>query len=116
MFDFNLSSGLLLPGIAFGPRVPLYLFFKKDAAAPANAAMAVNKVRRSRPGFTAHHIYRPRNKRPPHPGSLVVRTLRCWSTRPPVLRQALVFTDINLLNFCLDLTSFPIIQFFKKQS
>jgi hypothetical protein len=78
--------------------------------------LAVNKVRGSRPGFTAHPIYRPRNKRLPHPGSLVARTLRCWSTRPPVLRQALVFPDISLLALCLDLTSFPIIQFFKKQS
>ena len=49
-------------GIASGPRVPLYLFFKKDAVAPANAAMAANKVRRFRPDFTAHPIYRPRNK------------------------------------------------------
>ena len=39
---------LLFKGIACGPRVPLYLFFKKDAAAPVNAAMAVNKIRRSR--------------------------------------------------------------------
>ena len=67
---------LLFKGIACGPRVPLYLFFKKDAAAPANAAMAVNKVRGSRPGLTAHPIYRPRNKRLPHPGSLVARMLR----------------------------------------
>jgi hypothetical protein len=73
-------------------RVFRCIFFpKKDAAVPANAGMAVNKVRRSAAGFTAHPIYRLRNKRPPHPVSLVARTLRCWSTRPPVLRQALVF-------------------------
>jgi len=94
-------------GIASGPHVPLYLFFKKDAAAPANAAMVVNKVRRSRPGFTAHHIYHPRNKRLPHPVSRVARTLRCWSTRPPVSRQALVFPDVSLLAFCLDPASLP---------
>jgi hypothetical protein len=84
------------------PRVPLYLFFKKDAAAPANAAMAVNKVRRFRPGFSAHPIYRPRNKRLPHPGSLV--SVRCanWSTRPPVLRQPLVFFQWSMIaNFKL---------------
>jgi hypothetical protein len=78
--------------------------------------MAVNKVRRSRPGVTAHPIYRPRNKRLPHPGSLVSRTLRCWSTRPPALRQALVFPDVSLIAFCLDLASLSKIQFFKKQS
>jgi len=38
--------------------------------------MAVNKARRSRPGFTARPIYRPRYKRLPHPVSLVARMLR----------------------------------------
>jgi len=78
-------------GIACGPRVPLYLFFKKDAAAPANAALTVNKLTGSRPWLHRSAHYRPRNKTQPHPVSLVARTLRCWSTRPPVLRQALVF-------------------------
>jgi len=54
-------------------------------------------------GFTARPIYRPRDKRLPHPGSLVVRTLRCWSTRPPVSRQALVFPDLSLIAIRLDL-------------
>jgi hypothetical protein len=56
-------------------------FFKKDAAAPANAAMALNKVRRSRPSFTAHPIYRPHNKSLPHPGSLIASMLR-WLVNP----------------------------------
>jgi len=78
-------------GIASGPRVPLYLFFKKDAVAPANAAMGVNKVRGSAPAspltpFTARATRASRN-----PVVLVSRTLRYRSTRPPVLQQALVF-------------------------
>jgi len=91
-----------IQGIACGPRCPLYLFLlKKDAAAIANAALPANQVRCRLPNC------RPRNKRQPHPGSLVARMLRCWSTRPPVSRQALVFSDISLLAFCLDLTGFP---------
>jgi len=79
-------------GIASGPRVPLYLFFKKDAAAPANAALTVNKLRGTRPRleprspFTARATSACRIRSPSLPA-------RCaaWSTRPPVLRQALVF-------------------------
>jgi hypothetical protein len=47
------------------PRFPLYLFFKKDASAIATSAMPENKVRRSAPGITSHHISRPRSKSPP---------------------------------------------------
>jgi hypothetical protein len=56
---------LYIQGIACGPRCPLYLFFKKDAAAITNAAMPANKVRRSRHGFTPHHVSWPRNKSRP---------------------------------------------------
>jgi hypothetical protein len=62
------------------------------------------------PHFAAAH------KRLPHPVCQAARTLRCWSTHPPVLRQALVFPDVSRVAFCLDLTTFPKIQFFKKQS
>jgi hypothetical protein len=86
-------------GIACGPRCPLYLFFKKDAAAIANAAMPANKVHRFHHGFAAQPICPPRSKRLPHPGSLVCRTLRSWQTRPPVLRQALAFPDV-MFAFC----------------
>jgi hypothetical protein len=103
-------------GIASGPRVPLYLFFKKDAATPANAAMAVNKVRVPAPAspltlFTARATRANRN-----PIVLVSRALRYRSTRPPVLQQALVFSHYVRLLFVRFMSGFPVIEFFKKQS
>jgi hypothetical protein len=41
------------------------IFFQKDVAAIANSALPGNKVRYSRPGFTLHHIFRPRSNRLP---------------------------------------------------
>jgi len=75
-------------------------FSKKDAAAPANAAMAVNKVRRSRPGLTAHPIYRPRNKRLPHPGSLVARTPRCLVNPSARITPGTCLPDVGMIAFC----------------
>jgi hypothetical protein len=55
------SKAIYHLGIALRARVLRYIFiFKKDAAATANSAMPANKLRGSRPGFTAKPICQPR--------------------------------------------------------
>jgi hypothetical protein len=67
-----------------GPRFPLYLFFKKDAAAIANPALRSNKVRRFRPGF--------RCKSQPPACRPVSRTLRYLANTSPVCSSGTCLT------------------------
>jgi len=64
-----------------------------------------NKVHRSRPGFTPHHVSRPRNKRLPHPVSLVARTLRCLVNASAQITPGTCFSYVVMIAFWFDLIS-----------
>jgi hypothetical protein len=87
--------------IACGPRCPLYLFSEKDAASIANAAMRQNKVRRFR-------LLTPFCRRAQAPAASGLPGCH--------IMAGTCFPDVSWVAFCLDLTTFPKIQFFKKQS
>jgi hypothetical protein len=82
-------SILKLPGSApvTGARAFRCIFFQKDAAAIATSAMPANKVRRSRHGFTSHHVFQAPQQAPacriPCALSELDRTLRLtWPIHP----------------------------------
>ena len=73
------------------------------AAAPANAAMAVNKVRGSAPASPLTPIYRPRNKSQPQSGRTRLPSAALLLNTPTRLAAGTCFSsDLCLIAFCID--------------